>query len=167
GVEHIYELVERRRAKSAEPGSDSTDDSESSAGSDHAWKRVWRNVVSALSTPPRREAVEPLVLREQLDYHPLIPNLSTEMAVEVEGHPELYPGTRIAVTTRRVYPQGDLAGHLVGYRTPLDDDAISERSQRFPHGDPLDYRAGDRIGKLELERQYARKLRSLRGLRRL
>ncbi len=166
-VEHVYDLVERRRATSAAQGSDSADDSESSANSDPGWKRVWRIVVSALSTPPRREAVEPLVLREQLDYHPLVANISTEMAVEVEGHPELYPGTRIAVTTTRVYPQGDLAGHLIGYRTPLDNDAISERSQRFPRGDPLDYRAGDRTGKTGLERQYERQLRGLRGLRKL
>jgi penicillin-binding protein 2 len=166
-VEHIYDLVERRRAKSAEPGSDAVDDSKSSAESDLSWKRVWRIVVSALSTPPRREAVEPLVLREQLDYHVLLPDISTEMAVEVEGHTELYPGTRIAVATKRTYPQGDLAGHVVGYRTPLDDDAISERSQRFPRGDPLDYRAGDRTGKTGLERQYERQLRGLRGRRKL
>jgi penicillin-binding protein 2 len=166
-VEHVYELVEQRRAQSADRGIDAADNAESSAVSEPLWKWMWRNVVSALSTPPRREAVEPLVLREQLDYHPLVPNISTDMAIEVEGHPELYPGTRIAVTTKRIYPQGDLAGHLVGYRTPLDDDAISERSQRFPHGDPLDYRAGDRNGKTGLERQYERQLRGLRGLRKL
>ena len=163
-VERVYELVERRRSESAGPRVEFRD---SSAALDPAWKRVWRVIVTALSTPPRREAVEPLVLREQLDYHVLVPNIPVETAVEVEAHPELYPGTRISMTTRRVYPQGDVAGHLVGYRTTLDDEAIRRRSHQFPQGDPLDYRAGDRSGKTGLERQYDRQLRGLRGLRKL
>src|SRR5207249_4593864 len=131
------------------------------------WEIIWRTVAGALRTAPEREAIEPLVIREQLDYHLIVPEIPIETAVAIEAHPELYPGTRIHVASRRVYPRGNLAPHLVGYRTPIGDDVLTGRGERFPNGDPLDYRPGDRIGKTGLERSYERHLRGLRGLRKL
>ena len=163
-VEHIYDLVEKRRTTAeAEPASDNGP----APNPPVLWDRIWQAVVGALTTPPVREAAEPLVIREQLDYHLLIPEMPIETAFEIEGHPESFPGTRVTVATRRVYPQRDMAPHLVGYRTPIDDDVVKERAARFPHGDPLDYRVGDRVGKTGLERFYERHLRGLRGLRKL
>lgn len=163
-VEHIYDLVEQR---SSERGDEPSSDDQTRRVPPAAWERVWQAVVGALTTPPVREAAEPLVIREQLDYHLLVPEVTRETAFEIEAHPESFPGTRVAVSTRRVYPQRDVAPHLVGYRTPIDDDAIKNRLARFPQGDPLDYRAGDRVGKTGLERSYERHLRGLRGLRKL
>ncbi len=163
-IEHIYELVEQRRAaRSSAPSAGG----EAQRPPTSSWEKAWQTLVAALTTPPVREADELLVLREQLDYHMLVPEVSLETAVEIESHPELYPATRVAVTTRRVYPQGDLAPHLVGYRTPLDDSAVQERATRLAHGDPLDYQAGDRVGRTGLERYYERHLRGLRGRRKL
>jgi penicillin-binding protein 2 len=163
-VEHVYELVERRRAaRIAEASAEASTDANAAT----AWDAIRQTVVGTLTTPPVREAVEPLVIREQLDYHVVVSDVPLETAVEVEAHPELYPGTRIAVTTRRVYPQGDCAPHLVGYRTPIDQAVLEERARRFPHGDPLDYRPSDRVGKTGLERYYERHLRGLRGVRKL
>lgn len=163
-IEQIYNLVEgRQKVNRAEPHT--AKEAEPSAST--FWQSVWQAVISALTTPPMREADEPLVIREQLDYHLLLPDIPIETAVEIEAHPEVYPGTRIAVTTRRTYPQGALAAHLVGYRTPIDDDSVQARHAQFPNGDPLDYRAGDRAGRTGLERQYERQLRGLRGVRKL
>jgi penicillin-binding protein 2 len=160
-VERIYEMVDRHRSEPRSPGSDSGQPPQST------WAAVWRTVAGALTTPPEREALEPLVIHEQLDYHLLAPEVSFEAAVEIEAHPELFPGARIDITTRRVYPQGNLAPHLIGYRTPIDEAVVKERRERFPNGDPLDYRPGDRVGKTGLERSYERHLRGLRGLRKL
>ena len=163
-VEHIYQGVEQRRS---EKWDDSLKQAAPDASPKTTWEAGWRAVVAALTTPPVREAVEPLVIREQLDYHLLVSDVSLETRVEIESHLELYPGTRIGVTTRRVYPQGDVAPHLVGYRTPIDEGLVKGRRQQFPQGDPLDYQAGDRVGKMGLERYYERHLRGLRGMRKL
>jgi penicillin-binding protein 2 len=120
-----------------------------------------------LTTPPHREALEPLVVQEELDYHPLVPEVSLAIAAEIESHPELYPGLRIELSTRRRYSRGTLAPHLIGYRTTITDEALASRHKRFPQGDPLDYRTGDRVGMAGLERYYERHLRGLRGERKL
>lgn len=164
-VEQIRDLVERRRAKriarqaASEPERPSEEDS--------LWESIRRTVVAALTTPPQREPDEPLIVREQLDYHLLVPEIPLGAAVEIEAYPERFPGTRIESRTRRAYPHSASAAHLVGYRAPLDDEAIAERRARFPQGDPLDYRSGDRQGRMGLERQYERDLRGLRGERRV
>ena len=163
-VEHIYDLVDQRQSDRKANEAEAEETTPAASG---FWARAWQALVDALTTPPVREATEPVVIREQLDYHLLIPDVPVETAVEVEAHPELFPGTRVAVSARRVYPQGAVAPHLVGYRTPIDDDGLRERRARFPHGDPLDYRPGDRLGRSGLERHYERHLRGLRGLRKL
>jgi len=162
-VEKIYAGVERRREEQNDEASTQVEETQPAA----AWERVWQKIVGALTTPPVRDAPEPLVIREQLAYHTIIGEMPLATAVEVEAHPESYPGARIAVTTRRIYPHGDTAPHVVGYRTPLDDDAIKDRKRLFPQGDPLDYQSGDPAGRTGLERFYERHLRGLRGLRRL
>ena len=131
------------------------------------WSRCHRLVVNTLTTPPRREAREPVVIEEQLDYHMVVDHLTPELAVEIEGHPELFPGVRLEAIPQRVYPQGDLAAHLLGVRQPVSDEFLAERRARFPQGDPLDYQPGDRAGLNGLERQYEHRLRGLRGSRRL
>ncbi|MBI3865960.1 MAG: hypothetical protein HY290_29135 [Planctomycetia bacterium] len=160
-VERIYAMVEDRREERAagKSGSGQADDG--------FWAKTWDAVVQALTTPPVREATEPVVVREQLDYHVIASDIPLETAVEVEAHPESFPGTRIVAATRRVYPHGDTAPHVVGYRTPIDDEALQARIGRFPQGDPLDYLPGDRIGRTGLERSYERHLRGLRGMRKL
>ncbi|MFM7160882.1 MAG: penicillin-binding transpeptidase domain-containing protein [Planctomycetaceae bacterium] len=159
-IERRYEQVNQRRLRDAAPPPNS--DSEQAG-----WEGWWRLVVRTLTTPPRREAQEPLVLAEQLDYHPLVDDLPYETAVEIEGHPEQFPGGRIRGRPRRVYPSGELAAHVVGWRGPVSDDFLRERRKRFPETDPLDYQPGDRVGVSGLERYYEHQLRGLRGERRL
>ncbi|MSR57988.1 MAG: hypothetical protein EXS05_09970 [Planctomycetaceae bacterium] len=162
-VEQVYELVERGRdAEQSDRDFDARPAAESAW-----WQTAWQTVVTTLTTPPQREALEPLVIQEQLDYHRLMSEIPLARAVEIESHPERYPGTRIETRTRRVYPQGPTAAHVVGYRTPVGDDAIRVRRQEFPKGDPLDYQAGDRQGRSGLEQYYERHLRGLRGERRV
>ena len=131
------------------------------------WQRAWDVAARALTTPPQRDADEPLVIQEELDYHPLLEEISLEMAAEIEAHPELYPGLRIAVATRRNYPHGPLASHVIGHRARVDEKELKARRERFPQGDPLDYQTGDWIGKTGIEGYYERHLRGLRGVRKL
>jgi penicillin-binding protein 2 len=166
-VETIYALVERRRAANASPESDLPLEESGPSAMDPWWRTAGRTLVSALTTPPRREAQEPLVIREQLDYHLLLAEIPLETAVEIEAHPERFPGTRIDMRTRRVYPQGETAAHLIGNRALVDDEALRARHERLPQPDPLDYQPGDRAGRTGLERYYERHLRGLRGERKV
>lgn len=163
-VEHIYGLVDKHQTERQAAKSHSEEPDAVATG---IWNQAWRALVGALTTPPVREATEPVVIREQLDYHLLVSEVPVGAAVEVEAHPELFPGTRVSISTRRIYPLGAIAPHLVGYRTPIDGDGVRERRLKFPHGDPLDYQAGDRLGRSGLERYYERRLRGLRGRRKL
>ena len=164
-VELLQARVEARRDRA--DGPDRPSPSPAAPGQASWWEAVYLRVVSALTTPPRREAREPVVVQEQLDYHVVIDTLPQEVAVEMEGHPELFPGVRLEAIPRRVYPQGSLAVHLLGTRQTVSDEFLAERRNRFPEGDPLDYQVGDRAGLAGLERQYEHRLRGLRGARRL
>lgn len=166
-VEHIHQTVLNRHEESAPDGKP-----EQTELSGKWWERAWQTVVVTLTTPPRREADEPLVVREQLDYHTILPEIGLDVAVEIEAHPERFPGTRVETRMRRVYPQGNVAAHLIGYRSVLQQDEIDARREGLaPSGaarhDPLDYQLGDRKGRSGLERQYERHLRGLRGERKV
>ncbi len=131
------------------------------------WQRAWRIVSTSLTTAPQRRLREPQTVVEQFDYHTVVENVSRLAAIEIEAHPERFPGLRVEMTTKRAYPEKSLAPHVIGVRTRISEEELKRRRRRFPDGDPLDYRAGDRIGKTGVERTYDRHLRGLRGWRKI
>ena len=56
---------------------------------------------------------------EELDYHVLVDNAPAAVAAEIEAHPRRYPGVKVLRHTRRTYPAGDLAAHVLGYLGPV------------------------------------------------
>lgn len=125
------------------------------------WKRAWDTVTENITTPPERH--HPLFLPEQSQYHRLLSDVPKEVAAEIQAHPELYPGIRIQISNRRVYPQKSLAAHLVGSRLLIQEKELEHRKTQFNGNDPLGYQQGDRIGKTGLERTYDRFLRGRPG----
>lgn len=102
----------------------------------------------------------PIVVAEELDYHVLVDNLSTEVVAEIEAHPERYAGVRITERMRRDYPRKSLAAHLVGHLSVVSQDEIAEAARsQMPH----DYHAKDRVGRLGLELHYETLLRGSHG----
>ncbi len=164
-VEHIIASV-RRRQRQRELVQNSKRPVVSSP-EDARWKSVWNSVVVALTSEPERVFFEPIVVREERDYHTIVQDVPLHVAAEIESNPELYPGLRMNVTTERSYPEGSLASHVIGSRTRIGDDVLRSRSSRFHAQDPLDYQPGDRIGKGGIEQSYDRHLRGLRGLRKV
>lgn len=132
-----------------------------------AWEQIWHRLHLELTAAPDRGEDDPLVIKEELTYHVILPSITPEAAAEIEAHPERYPGSRIQVQTRRFYPRGDFAAHLIGSRTALRDDELQERRAKLGESDPLDYHVGDPIGRNGLERTYDSRLHGLRGQRRL
>ncbi|QDT82918.1 peptidoglycan D,D-transpeptidase FtsI family protein [Gimesia chilikensis] len=167
-VETIIESVNERAAQ--KEGVSSSDDSDvetqASAEQDQLQK-FWTLFKDALTRPPRRPRRERIVVREELDYHTLASGIPREIALAISAHPERFPGIHIQVATLREYPQKTLAPHEIGIRHRIDEKTLKSRQQRFPEGDPLDYKEGDRIGKMGVERTYDRYLRGLRGLKKV
>ena len=137
-----------------------------SLASGGGWQVVWDRVRKELMEPPSRP-IHSGPIAEEEGYHTIATDVDADTKAEIEAHPERYPGARIAVQRRRTYPQGELAAHLIGSRTPLTPEEDTVRREKHPQGDPLDYRAGDRIGRSGLELQYDAHLHGVRGERRL
>jgi penicillin-binding protein 2 len=111
-----------------------------------------------------------LTVAEEYEYHPIHLGLSLEAVAEIEGHPDRYPGVRIVTQRQRVYPQGTLAAHAVGYvpdapaellgasaETPQGQQGVERYYDAFLRGSPGQAReATDRSGRLvwrRLERE--------------
>lgn len=160
-VERIYEHVEqvREQRAAAEPAESST--------SPTAASEWWRVVVDELTTPPRRERLDPLVIREQVDYHVVIERVPMNVVAAVETLPSRFPGVRVQLSNHRVYTGGDFAAHIIGSRTPLSGEEFRNRQQTLPAGDPLHYQAGDLIGRSGIERSCDLQLHGRPGLKRV
>jgi penicillin-binding protein 2 len=166
-VESRRDAVLRRREANRLPAA--VDESPQRSNTLADWStHVWSTVTTTLTTPPRRdEAADRLVVEEELEYHTLATELPRDQALAIESRPDRFPGARIEITTRRIYPEGSLAPHVIGYRTPLTGEELTARRTRLASGDPLDYRDGDRVGRTGIERTYDGLLRGLRGERRV
>jgi penicillin-binding protein 2 len=162
-VERIVENVERRRQQPAKLPADHV----ASTNTENAawWQTAWQTLVTTLTTSPERGQLDPIVVREELQYHDLLIDVSLEAAAAIEAHPHRFPGLEIEVRSERVYAQKSLAAHVVGSRLPLDDDRLAARHERFPDGDPLDYQRHNRIGRTGVERSYDRFLHGSSGRR--
>lgn len=79
---------------------------------------LWNVVVNELTSPPHRERVDPLILKEELQYHPLLSDLPLATAAAIESSPTTFPPGVVSVQRRseRVYPGKDLASHVIGVR---------------------------------------------------
>ena len=140
-VERIVTSVQRRRTRDSTPRPDP-------AGS------FLDSLKTALTTPPRRSATEPVVITEELVYHRLLDNVPLEAAAAIQEHPERFPGVTVRVETRRVYRHGSLAAHVVGtrHRRSSSRGVVPDREW---------------IGSTGVEKSYDHVLRGRPGLRRI
>lgn len=159
-VERIYDYVSRLRAEAP-----------AVADVDHYdaawWEQGWRLLASELTSPPERTNRDPLVIREQEQYHVLLENVSLETVGAVESSPSQFAGVQVRLSTRRVYPAGDFAAHIIGARTAITPEELEQRLETYPNGDPLGFQENDRIGRSGLERAYDTRLHGRAGLRRI
>ena len=86
-------------------------------------KQVRDTVASELTQAPKRQLSDnDLVLKEELTSHLFIEDVSREAVLQIEAFPTRFPGVSVDVTTKRIYPLGDLASHIIGYQTKSIDD---------------------------------------------
>lgn len=160
-VSHMKERVERNRAQAAQ-------ESVAPLPPATTWVGFAQKLfVEWVAQAPEAKAREPIILKEELSYYPLVTEITPQLRAELKSHPELYPNLRVVDVTHREYPLGHIAAHIIGYRKPLTQEEWAARQSRLPQGDPLGYLPGDRIGQTGVELFHERHLRGVRGQRKL
>lgn len=102
-------------------------------------------------TPPAEVSV-----REQLQPHVMVDEVPPAVVAQIDDHPERFPGVTIVTQSRRDYPLGELAAHVLGHLGPAEPDQLDADSGE-------DYQEGDRRGRSGVELHYERPLRARRG----
>jgi penicillin-binding protein 2 len=128
---------------------------------------IWSRFVFWLQSNATRDRPDwsDRFVKEERQHHIIIADVSADIRDEIKAHAMRYPYAKVLVQSRRTYPQGDLAAHLIGHRKPLSEEELKDRLARYPNGDPQDYRLGDPGGLSGLERQYDVLLKGVRGKR--
>ena len=157
-VESIAESVRVRQQKKWEQATTLV-----LSGEESTWERWTKRVQHALTTPPRRVLSSRLVVKEEVDFHPLVQHVPLSIAAKIETSSDDFPGCRIQVQRERVYPLKSLAAHVVGTRTRFSAEEWKQHVLQYGNQDPLDYQPDDLRGKTGIERSYERLLRGLRG----
>ena len=91
---------------------------------------------------------------EQLDYHVMADDLRLAVAAQIEGNPDQFPGAKIVPRTRRVYPKGEMAAHVIGYLGKVQPEDLA---------DDAALAADDLVGRAGVELQYNEWLHGTRG----
>jgi len=86
---------------------------------------------------------------------PLAEDVPKEKLIYIREHQGEFPGVGGVQLTRRSYPNGTLAAHLLGYAGQINDRELAARKAAGSG----DYKAGDTIGKSGVEQSYEADLR--------
>lgn len=111
-------------------------------------------------------------LHDETIAHTLVANIPDPIAFYFLQNKDRFPGLSVVYSTRRIYPFGDVACHIVGSMRNVDEPAykadpfdapnlLSDSDPGRLHG----YLPGDRMGESGLERFAERDLRGTRGAR--
>ncbi|MGF1514958.1 MAG: penicillin-binding protein 2 [Elainellaceae cyanobacterium] len=84
---------------------------------------------------------------------------SAQLTALMEFKPEL-PGIQVEAETERIYPNGDLAAHVLGYTGELNDELLDDLTDDG-------YRLGDVVGQMGAESAFEEKLRGEWGGRQI
>ena len=120
------------------------------AKANDSWTQSIRRLLWEDLPPPR------IVVTEELDHHVMADDVSAAVVAEIENHPDRYPGTKIVSLSRRTYPEGTLAAHVLGHLGAAEEE--DSGGQTFLSAPP------DRVGRMGVERQYETLLRGQPGV---
>jgi len=85
-------------------------------------------------------------------------DVDRNVVAALETHAEDLRGIDVVPVPVRYYPYGSLASHMIGYMREVDADTLARLQDS-------DYRAGDRLGAVGVERRWESYLRGQRGWR--
>jgi len=84
-------------------------------------------------------------------------SIPIEIVTAIESRRKELPGVTIEPAPEREYPYGNLAAHLLGYLSEVNEELGKEGYE--------DYKLGDLIGKIGVEKEYDQYLRGKNGFR--
>ena len=87
-------------------------------------------------------------------------DIDRDQLAALETHEPELPGVDVVARPVRTYPYGTLAAHAVGYLNEVNAEDLERHPER-------NYRAGDVIGRMGVERAFEDQLRGARGYRRI
>ncbi|KJS19368.1 MAG: hypothetical protein VR72_18950 [Clostridiaceae bacterium BRH_c20a] len=96
----------------------------------------------------RARLFEPIIIKR---------NIPIEIVTAIESRRQELPGVTIEPAPERNYPYGNLAAHLLGYLSEVNEELGKEGFE--------DYKLGDLIGKIGVEKEYDQYLRGKNGFR--
>jgi penicillin-binding protein 2 len=80
-----------------------------------SWSDRFSAALHDIFAPARDAVPAAITVAEELSDHVLAEDISAAAVAEIQSHGDRYPGTRIVQLTRRSYPHGELAAHVLGY----------------------------------------------------
>ncbi|MCL2151023.1 MAG: penicillin-binding transpeptidase domain-containing protein, partial [Coriobacteriia bacterium] len=89
----------------------------------------------------------------------LATDVSMRAAAYIQSHPTLFPEVSIEAGTRRYYPYGTLAAHVLGYIDRVTNDDLDKADDAFT------YEGNDYIGRVGAESYFEEHLRGTKGTR--
>jgi penicillin-binding protein 2 len=95
----------------------------------------------------------------------ILEDATMEIVAQIEEHQLEIPGVTVVVESRRAYPYGKSASHVLGYMDEVKEDELQVLRKSNQPEDSLLYQRGDRIGRKGLERIYERPFRGRDGVR--
>lgn len=90
----------------------------------------------------------------------IIRDIPWELVVKIEENRQILPGVTITVEPLRYYPEGELAGHALGYIHSITAEEIAQLGNSK-------YSINSLIGKAGVEKQYEQELRGKEGAQRV
>ncbi|NLX01678.1 MAG: penicillin-binding protein 2 [Syntrophomonadaceae bacterium] len=105
---------------------------------------------------------EKISLQKYRLFEPLVivRDIPWDLVVEIEENRRTLPGVTITVEPLRAYPEGGLAGHVLGYIHSINAEELANNEESK-------YSINSLIGKSGIEKQYEKELRGKDGARRV
>jgi penicillin-binding protein 2 len=103
---------------------------------------------------------------------PIALDVEKDVVVYLSEHPEQFPGVVHLEIPVREYPMGALAAHAIGHIGEIGEEELHEREERQVRAEEKgttvrEYRAGDLVGKVGVEKVYEEWLAGKPGVRRI
>lgn len=118
-------------------------------------------------------------IKEETGFYPIVSDVTWEKVIQIEIKPEDFPGIRITPRPERIYPEQELASHILGYISKLTEGEWKVQSNKWNDfilasssaGNDTSsllydgYAENDNIGRTGVEAYYEDELHGLRGKR--
>jgi len=92
--------------------------------------------------------------------HTVATDVSRRVVAYLGEHPDLFDGVSVEQRAKRLYPNGSLAAHVLGYAGLVTSEYLDTDDD---DEDAIEYEAGDTVGQAGIEYQYESVLQGVRG----